>query len=272
MTGPDVRSLQDVLNHHVRRGEPLRVDGIFGPKTDARVRQFQRSNGLKVDGLVGPNTNAQLFEVTTISVPLLFMPNLGLTPPTFGRGRGIQPPRLIPPLQWPGPPFIPPPPFQIGGSFRLGPSHLSILPDFNAPANALGLKITVPTRKDPADPTVASRAAIVEMIDDLPVNSKFKAFLISKVPSSEKKISPPSTGFKWGAAPLFDPFDPKGLGVKGNAAFTFKISEGADGKPNVTFGAWGDGKFFLDFTGKQGQSRPKVEAEGQLFLGFQGVF
>ncbi len=220
-----------------------------------------------MDGLVGPNTNAQLFEVTTLTVPLLFMPNLGLTP-----GRGIQPPRLIPPLQWLGPPFLPPPPFQLGGSFRLDPKRLSFLPDFNAPANALGLSITIPTRKDPQDPFVASRLQIVELIDDLPFNSKFKAFLASKVPQAKTTILPPETGFQWGVTPLFDPFDPTGLGVKGNAAFMFKVSEGSDGKPNVTFGAWGDGKFFLDFTGRQGQSRPKVEAQGQLFLGVQGVF
>ena len=74
-----------------------------------------------------------------------------------------------------------------GGSTRL--------PQFSSPANALGLTITVPTRKDPLDPTVASRLAIVDLIDDLPVNSKFKAFLISKVPSTQTKISPPGTGF-----------------------------------------------------------------------------
>ena len=34
----------------------LSRDGIFGPKTDERVRQFQDDNGLAVDGIVGPNT------------------------------------------------------------------------------------------------------------------------------------------------------------------------------------------------------------------------
>ena len=40
----------------VRHGFPLNTDGIFGPITDAQVRNFQRSNGLSVDGIVGPNT------------------------------------------------------------------------------------------------------------------------------------------------------------------------------------------------------------------------
>lgn len=32
------------------------VDGIFGPKTDAATRDFQRSQGLAIDGIVGPVT------------------------------------------------------------------------------------------------------------------------------------------------------------------------------------------------------------------------
>jgi hypothetical protein len=274
MTGDDVKAVQDVLNFHVRRGEPLKVDGIFGPKTDARVREFQKSNGLKADGLVGPKTNEQLFEITILRVPLVFMPTLQLDRPTFGadRGFGIKPPRLIPELKWPGPPVPAPFPFQLGGTFKLPPAGLVPLPQFDSNANALGLTITMPTRKDPVDPFMASRLAIIDMLDDLPVNAKFKAFLISKVPSTETKISPPPTGFKWGVAPLFDPLDPKGFGVKGNAAFNIKVSQGTDGKPTVTFGAWGDGKFFLNFTGGQGQAKPHVEADGQLFIGFHGVF
>lgn len=36
------------------------VDGIFGPKTTAAVKSFQKKNGLVVDGIVGPKTAAAL--------------------------------------------------------------------------------------------------------------------------------------------------------------------------------------------------------------------
>ena len=37
------------------------IDGIYGPKTEAAVREFQRRTpGLQVDGIVGPATSAAL--------------------------------------------------------------------------------------------------------------------------------------------------------------------------------------------------------------------
>ena len=34
----------------------LAIDGMFGPETEATVRQFQRDHGLVPDGIVGPKT------------------------------------------------------------------------------------------------------------------------------------------------------------------------------------------------------------------------
>jgi len=58
-TGKRVSDLQERLNAGGFK-PPLKVDGIFGPKTLAAVKAFQRSHGLKVDGLVGPKTTAAL--------------------------------------------------------------------------------------------------------------------------------------------------------------------------------------------------------------------
>lgn len=48
-----VRSLQYLLNAH---GAGLAVDGVFGERTEAAVRAFQRDHGLQVDGVVGEQT------------------------------------------------------------------------------------------------------------------------------------------------------------------------------------------------------------------------
>jgi Putative peptidoglycan binding domain len=59
---PEVKEMQGQLNQwRARNGlEPLKEDGIFGPKTKAAVEQFQEANGLKKDGIIGPNTRDRL--------------------------------------------------------------------------------------------------------------------------------------------------------------------------------------------------------------------
>lgn len=58
-TGKRVSDLQARLNA-LGAKPPLKLDGIFGPKTLAAVKAFQKAHGLKVDGLVGPKTTAAL--------------------------------------------------------------------------------------------------------------------------------------------------------------------------------------------------------------------
>lgn len=62
--GTAVSELQAALNFHLRRlGPPLVPDGIFGPKTEARLREFQAKANLHVDGVAGPKTFRRLYQV-----------------------------------------------------------------------------------------------------------------------------------------------------------------------------------------------------------------
>ena len=60
-TGDDVKALQQQLNV---AGYNLDVDGSFGPKTQAAVKDYQAKNGLAVDGYVGAQTSASLAGLT----------------------------------------------------------------------------------------------------------------------------------------------------------------------------------------------------------------
>jgi Meckel syndrome type 1 protein len=53
---------QGDLVAHVQTKLGVASDGIFGPQTDAAVREYQLSAGLDVDGIVGLNTWSSLFE------------------------------------------------------------------------------------------------------------------------------------------------------------------------------------------------------------------
>jgi peptidoglycan hydrolase-like protein with peptidoglycan-binding domain len=57
-TGEAVRRLQRALRRTPNLG--LAVDGVFGPATEAAVKDFQQGAGLVVDGIVGPQTWAAL--------------------------------------------------------------------------------------------------------------------------------------------------------------------------------------------------------------------
>lgn len=60
--GDDVKELQTLLNS---KGYSLDVDGSFGSKTQAAVRDYQSKNKLQVDGIVGKNTWASLAPTTS---------------------------------------------------------------------------------------------------------------------------------------------------------------------------------------------------------------
>jgi len=67
--GDYVRQIQSCLNAVNNAG--LATDGIFGPLTDAAVRNYQRANGLAVDGIVGPITWGHLMPRCGGAVPVI---------------------------------------------------------------------------------------------------------------------------------------------------------------------------------------------------------
>lgn len=62
--GPCVAAVQSFLTYSYGNGQ-VDVDGKFGPKTKAAVRNFQRAVGIYDDGVVGPATWRSLQNACT---------------------------------------------------------------------------------------------------------------------------------------------------------------------------------------------------------------
>lgn len=117
--GNGVAAIQFALNRIIPIQPLLKTDGIFGPKTDQRVRQHQTKNRLVSDGVVGPLTLDSLFEIVEMTGKTEFTRN-------EDRARSAslafaQPASANPfQLQVPGGSFIPPfqkpkqPPISLG--------------------------------------------------------------------------------------------------------------------------------------------------------------
>ena len=61
-TGEEVKVLQSIIG--------VTADGIFGPVTESRVKEWQREHNLFPDGIVGPKTWAILNTINPQSSPL----------------------------------------------------------------------------------------------------------------------------------------------------------------------------------------------------------
>jgi len=59
--GEEVKKLQEKLG--------ITADGSFGPGTEAKVKEWQKSNGLKEDGIVGDSTWSKLFVSSSPTEP-----------------------------------------------------------------------------------------------------------------------------------------------------------------------------------------------------------
>ena len=272
--GADVRALQDVLNFHIRRLQALVVDGRFGPQTQARVVEFQRSNSLATDGVVGPRTTARLFETERLPLALRLSP--ASAPAAAFAPRGLQPPRLIPPLSLPGlPPSVPTLP--VLSPVRLFPSGSAQLPPLTAQGQTLAFVLNVPVRNDPQDPTARSQQQVLQLLQTLPANFPFRAAIIGALPQPIKTPGDPDRGFKWGIDPVFDlrklgaPVE-FAVGLQGQARYTVQVvSSGASGLKLGLF-VGGDFKAVLDYTSVRATARPLFELQGSVTTGLGGVF
>jgi hypothetical protein len=59
-TGPAVLTLQKFMTTTFKSYNPYTPNSLFGPATEAGVREFQKRTGIGVDGVVGPATLAKL--------------------------------------------------------------------------------------------------------------------------------------------------------------------------------------------------------------------
>ena len=264
--GAEVRAVQDALNFHIRRLQPLAVDGIFGAKTQARVIEFQRANGLTADGAVGPLSAGKLFETESLTLTLQISPRLQLTLPGGARA-GIQPPRLIPQLVLPGPPVV----------LRLPPASLARLPALTQQGQLLTLSLDVPSRNDPLDPTQRSFNQVVQLLQTLPANFPFRADIVGLVPNPVKKPGGFGFGFSWGVDPLFDlgklgPPIEFTVGLKANARYALGLVNRGPGGLKIGLFAKGDFKGELDYTSERAISRPLLKLDGTILVGLGGVF
>jgi peptidoglycan hydrolase-like protein with peptidoglycan-binding domain len=283
--GGDVRALQVVLNFHIRRLQPLTVDGKFGSLTRQRVVEFQKANSLQADGAVGQQTNRKLFENEAVTFTLGIVPALLLSLPKIAAGArqpaGIRPPTLIPPLVLPGQPQPAPAvpgslPIPVFTPFQLRPASFSRLPSLNSRGQLLNLTLTVPARNDPVDPAVRSFRQTVQLLETLPADFPFRTIIIGAVPNPVKKIGDPGSGFQWGVAPVFDLKKLTGpteftVAAKASAGIAVRvINQQRSGGLKLGIFAKGDFKGELDYTSEKATSRPLLLLEGSIAVGVEG--
>ncbi|MGJ7905463.1 D-Ala-D-Ala carboxypeptidase family metallohydrolase [Actinopolyspora sp. H202] len=62
-SGSEVRRLQVRVAGWAAYGDPVNIDGVYGPETANAVERFQSGYGLTVDGIAGPETYSQIYSL-----------------------------------------------------------------------------------------------------------------------------------------------------------------------------------------------------------------
>lgn len=120
-TGGRVRAIQYLLNQRDRAG--LTVDGVFGAKTEAAVKTFQKKVKVTVDGKVGPMTWPKLivtvkrgdrsaavravqwqlhfeYGYTSVTVDAIFGPKTEAAVKSFQKAHGLTQDGIVGPNTW----------------------------------------------------------------------------------------------------------------------------------------------------------------------------
>ena len=75
--GEKVKELQKLLNKRLNRKDDVKVDGVFGPKTEDAVKIIQYQFLLKQDGIAGPLTWKSLRANAPVDKPTLLRGSTG---------------------------------------------------------------------------------------------------------------------------------------------------------------------------------------------------
>lgn len=140
--GDQVKLLQHLLNTAPQQHPTLRLDGVFGPRTEDKVRVYQGRHALSVDGVVGARTWAALgLNQQELPRPV---PQPASRPQAAARPVVAPAPALVKPLT---PHFTPP--------GRVAPPIPAAAPAVAAVPRAVPLPASGPTTIAPDAPWMA---------------------------------------------------------------------------------------------------------------------
>ncbi len=261
MTGEDVRDLQAALNYHLRPPNPphtppgnprppLETDGIFGPLTDARVKEFQRLNELTDDGVVGHLTRPLLTSARSVLVKIpvsrtqdrIDFQRAGVRAPTSRFSLGAGPITQQQPA--PSTPLLSPVKLQnrqiqIGGNLTLDPI---IGPGAQAKALFLAVQWTWVEQKDGRHLELALGGQVATALTQDPLGlapsvQSFAQVTVADVlafNSANFHLFSPSAQFSYQSNFLGSVLKSNSIGLSAQNQITWDATKTADGK-NATF-------------------------------------
>lgn len=266
--GQSVSTLQAALNFYLSTQPPLRVDGDFGLKTQARVKEFQtKHKPLKPDGIVGPKTEAVIYACRSVNACAFLVSKSGA--PSLNRFPSVMPGKLslLPPgslnfqlpksfaQQLAGPFQLPPltPPFLSPGfSGQLGPNQQLTWPSTASSWEFWSTDMTVLSRKLELKGEIEPEEAKMGSIPGYEINIIGSAKWII-LPEKDRR---PSIFLEAGGQTSVPP---EGVTGRGGIGFDFKGN-------TVKITVEGNTAFDADPQGRAGTDSKVVEGNLRIFF------